>query len=134
MSGSTKALVLDLNSKPAPQFYEPVSDAYVYLQGDSDGAAWQTTIPPNGSFTATSYTVGIAAARVEAGVARRRLLRIFNRGTADIFVGPANTVTTANGYPIPVGTGETFLLGPGLAVYAISAVAGQDVRVLEVAG
>ena len=36
MSGSTKALVLDVDSKPAPQYYDPTADDYTYLEGEHD--------------------------------------------------------------------------------------------------
>ena len=132
MSGSTKALVLDVNSKPAPQYYNPTSDAYEYLQG-KNGGAFANVLSANGSFTATNKSVTTTAAQLDAGLASRAFVHVFNRGTADIFIGPSNAVTSTTGYPIPAGTDKVLAWGPGLAVWGIAATGTQDVRVMEVA-
>lgn len=58
---------------------------------------------------------------------------ITNRGTASIFLGGDNTVTTATGYEVSPGTSFSSTLdGATDAIWAISTAAGQRADVLRV--
>ncbi len=61
----------------------------------------------------------------------RRAVRIFNNGSAAIFVGPTDQVTKATGFPIPNGTGIIDEHSAD-AWYAIIAADTADVRVMEI--
>tara|TARA_R110002124_G_scaffold266813_1_gene433800 strand:+ start:10492 stop:11067 length:576 start_codon:yes stop_codon:yes gene_type:complete len=71
-------------------------------------------------------TVGVAAVQLMAQNNSRTGWFIYNNGTAPIFVGSDNTITAANGTPIPVGGG---MGGDDTdEIWAISGTAGHDVR------
>lgn len=78
-----------------------------------------------------ALTVGTSEVLLAVGAATRpgrRRLRVYNLGAAVIYVGPTG-VTTGTGYPVEVGDGVTWDSPDDL--YAISAAAGNDVRVME---
>ncbi len=97
--------------------------------------------------TALGYckvTVGTTAVALRCGAsnqANRRRILIFNNGSSAIFIGGNTSVTTGTGYPIPAPSGGLLSstgyapiqidIGPDLTLYAISAAAGQDIRVIE---
>jgi hypothetical protein len=77
----------------------------------------------------SAVTIGVAAGLVAAGNPSRGALTIQNLGPAPIYFGSLSTVTTANGIMLDVnGTAE---ITHNNAVYAISATAGNDIRVME---
>jgi hypothetical protein len=56
---------------------------------------------------------------------------IFNNGAAAIFLGFDANVTTANGFPVPAGSGFSINSEANQnTLWAISGTAGQDVRVI----
>lgn len=76
-------------------------------------------------------TVGTAAVQLVAADSTRTGVRIFNNGSAEIYIGGAG-ITTANGAVKVPPTGiwnEDNVAGA--ALYAISSAAGQNVRVQE---
>lgn len=77
-------------------------------------------------------TVGVAAGVVAAAAAARKGVRIYNGGTAPIYLG-SSAVTVANS-PVMVQPGQMWLEddAPSAAIYGISGTAGQVVRVQEV--
>ncbi len=80
--------------------------------------------------TVAAVTVGVVAVLVAAANGLRQKLNIQNLGAADIYIGPAG-VTTATGTKVFAGGGSYEIEGTTAALYAISASAGNDVRVLE---
>lgn len=78
---------------------------------------------------AAPVTVGVAATLIVAGDATRKGLRIYNAGSADVWIGGAG-ITTANGC-IKIGPGESLIENeaPAAAWWGISATAGQELRV-----
>lgn len=77
-------------------------------------------------------TVGVAAVALTTADSTRKGLRVYNAGTADIYIGGSG-VTTANGtIKIPAGALWTESEAAPAAWYGISGTAGQSVRVQEV--
>lgn len=102
-------------------------------QVDGASVAYSSLLSPNTAMSApAAVSVGTVAVRLDTGLANRRYITIVNNGTAAIYVGGANTVTTATGLPIAAGASATYNLGPSLQLWGIS-TATQDVRPLEVA-
>jgi hypothetical protein len=94
-------------------------------------ASLPVTQVANTATLATAVTVGTSAGALPASaLANRRTLTGRNNGTSTIYLGPSG-VTTTNGLPVDPGQFFSATLGPGVSLYAISAVAGQNVRVLE---
>jgi hypothetical protein len=88
----------------------------------------------NGSLVGT-LSIGTAALELKIGASKlpsRRSVYVFNNSAQDVYVGLGNTVTTANGYPIKIGTERRFdlLSTETVALYAISSVA-SDIRIME---
>ncbi|MCB1557228.1 MAG: hypothetical protein KDJ15_07955 [Alphaproteobacteria bacterium] len=100
---------------------------------DTNSLSIAGTVKTAGGATRTHGvdTVGVAASQLMAQNNDRTGWFVYNNGTVPIYIGSDNTVTTANGTPIPVGGG---LGGDDTdEVWAISGTAGQDVRHWEVA-
>jgi hypothetical protein len=101
------------------------------LLGDMYRRVWVNSSANVGMNVGTE-TVGLTAVELAATpLAGRRFVTIQNEGTADVYIGHANTVTTANGIKISKKSSATFELGEDIDIYAISGTAGQDVRVLQ---
>jgi hypothetical protein len=92
---------------------------------------------PNTALENKVVTVGVTAVQLDASpLASRKRIMIQNDGSKSIFIG-ASDVTADNtaatgGIRLNKGAVLEWELGPGVAVYAISTDAGQDVRVLEI--
>lgn len=91
------------------------------------------------SIQTSASTIGTAASLIitaedfaSAAKDGRTTYEIYNNGSATIFLGGTNAVTTSNGIPIPPKASRTLDLRLGATVYAISGSAGQDVRILVV--
>lgn len=83
--------------------------------------------------TAVNVT-NTAVELIPTALGGRRQMVIQNLSNREIFIGPANTVTTANGFRIAAGATIGLDLGPNVTVWAIAANAGPfGVRVLELA-
>lgn len=89
------------------------------------------------SITNSAKTVGTTAVKLHDGASKLVAVTIQNRGPAEVFLG-ASTVTAASGVGLASGATVTYTRDNGasalLAVnrFAISAAAGNDVRVEEV--
>lgn len=87
----------------------------------------------NTSWVTKTVTVGDTAVQIDATpLADREAVLIQNIGNQDVFVGPANTVTTANGILIPKGSSyvkEDW--GVNLQIWGITASGTSDVRLEE---
>ncbi len=80
----------------------------------------------------TAVSVATAATLLPASaLTGRRVLWIYNNGSATIFLGPA-AVTTANGFPLLPGQSVALEVG-ALAVYGRVAAGTVEARVMEVA-
>lgn len=87
---------------------------------------------PNVAAQTSVATVGLTAVQLAATpMPGRTTMTIQNRGNKSIYIGEANTVTTANGLEIPAGASFDIDYGEDLDVWAISGTASQDVRVFE---
>jgi len=88
---------------------------------------------PNRLVAAATVSVGLTAVPLPGtALAGRTRVSIQNRGNKAIFVGPAG-VTVAAGTEVGAGGAITLEAGDQCLLYAISTVASQDVRVLELA-
>ena len=76
------------------------------------------------------FVVGTTRTIISPSSTDTRIVDIFNYSTDIIYIGFDNTVTIVNGMPIIPYCGKVFS-GITSAIYAISAVAGNDIRVLE---
>jgi len=73
---------------------------------------------------------------VAADLANRKKILIQNVSTGGgktLYLGNANTVSTANGIRLSAGAAIELELAAGAAIYGIGAVAGVDVRIAELA-
>lgn len=89
------------------------------------------------STVSRAYAVGTSAVHLTdaedrstpaRGINRRAVVQ--NLGTVAVYVGSAD-VTTATGLPVAPGGSLAFDLEHDDRLYAVSSVAGQDVRVLH---
>lgn len=88
---------------------------------------------PNIGLLQQAVSVGTSeVALPTSSLAGRRDIVIQNKGSKSIFVG-ATGLSVADGIEIGKGASMSMRLGQGVAVFAISTAAAQDVRVLEVA-
>ena len=79
-----------------------------------------------------AVSVGTSATALPASaLAARRVVWIYNNGSATIFLGPAG-VTTSNGFPLLPGQSVSFGVG-ALVIYGIVASATVEARVMEIA-
>jgi hypothetical protein len=96
---------------------------YVFVTEAADCQVKATKVP-------TTMTASALPATPLAG--RRRMYVKNNSGTTDVYIGGAD-VTTTNGYQLADGQEVVLEVTDDLIVYVISATAGRDVRVLELA-
>ncbi len=91
----------------------------------------------SGASAPSAKSVGTTVSRIDSGLANRTSIAVINNGSAAVYLGfggSGNSVTTTTGLPVASSGGSlTLPLGAGIAVYAISGAAGQDVRVAEFA-
>jgi hypothetical protein len=74
MAYNTKAIKTDVNAKPIPQYYNPVTDEYEVLQG-TGGAARQVLYGPDGQpISTTEGKLAVRAAELEAKIEAVRVL------------------------------------------------------------
>lgn len=94
----------------------------------------ETFHAPDSSAQNSTATVGTSAVELASSpLANRKKIIVQNNGDKAIYLGGANTVTTANGICIPKGASFELDWGPSVDLWAISSSAGQDVRIMEVA-
>lgn len=128
MSYDTKDLKTDRSKeKPTPQRWNQIINDY---EVDATGIDFQ-----NGFATGT-VSVGATAVELMAwasALTSRRKIMLHIIGNDTVYVGPANTVTTTDGFPLLPGKTYEFIFNPMIVVsiFAIAASA-QTVRVLEV--
>lgn len=91
-----------------------------------DAIATKVKVGGGNSRVHAASTVGVAAAQIYSANSTRTSWYVYNNGTVPIYIGSDNTVTIANGTPIPPGAGHGG--DDGEEVWAISGTAGQDAR------
>jgi hypothetical protein len=88
----------------------------------------------NSSGVNTAITVGTSAVEAKVGASiltGRKCLTVFNSGTATIYYGFSNGVTTSNGTPIFKNQQVTFSIGDIVSVWLIAATSGHNIRITE---
>jgi hypothetical protein len=90
----------------------------------------------DGQLTESDVTVGTTAVQLVKANAQRFWVTFANNGAATIQISNSRTVTSSTGWPIPAGGVIGFVWNQdsdlaALDWYAISAGAGNSVRVLE---
>lgn len=99
----------------------------------ADGYLYAYTAP-NSAAQSSTATVGTSAVELASTpLANRKRIIVQNLGTKSIFLGHSSAVTTASGIEIARGASFELEWGANVDLFAISANAGQDVRVMEVA-
>jgi len=94
----------------------------VVAQIDLLDTGWQTK----------TVTANNTASQLDATpLANRELVVLQNLGAQDVYVGPANTVTVANGMLVPAGSSAEFKMTDTLALWGITNAGTADVRVIE---
>lgn len=98
------------------------------------GGSWAIALDTISTWKNTAETVGVAAAEMVATpLTGRTKIEIQNLSGKDMFIGPNNAVTLANGLKVPKGSSYENGLSADVDIWAISADAGLDVRVTEYA-
>lgn len=85
-----------------------------------------------GVYRSVAKTVTTAATRLDSSAAQRQFVYVRNNGTAVLYVGFDNTVTTSTGWPVNPGETLPMKIGPSVTVFGIVASGSLDARVLEV--
>lgn len=104
---------------------------YAAVTTDSVNRVWVNDAA-NTAFSAAASTVGVAAAALYTPIPALRKVLLQNTGAQPVFIGPTG-VTTASGVRIPSGGSVELVVGPNIAMFAISGTAGQSVRVMQFA-
>lgn len=108
-----------------------IGDGVEFLAINTDGSINTKQAAPANPQTSTA-SVGTSAVELASSpLADRTRILVQNKGSKDLYVGEANTVTTANGICIPRGASMELPYGAGANIWAISSAAAQDVRVME---
>jgi hypothetical protein len=82
MAYNTKAIKTDVNAKPIPQLYNPVTDEYEVLQG-TGGAARQVLYGPDGQpISTTEGKLAVRAEELEMAIANLQTALLDNQSTA----------------------------------------------------
>lgn len=96
---------------------------------------WEDAVAVN-AIRASGISLLSNATRIPSGIQNlpyRRAIAIFNQGPSPIYIGQSG-VTTAIGYPLPVGTEKAFTVAGNLDIWAIASGAQPvDVRFFEIA-
>lgn len=111
--------------------YDIVSDKYRYVTVDSDGKIFISSgSVPTASANISIVIVGVAAIILLSTNTSRNSFQIFNNSANTIYVGFTGSVTTILGFPIPSGAvwSDSEYVGD---IYAISSVAGNNIRIME---
>ena len=82
MAYNSKAIKTDVNAKPIPQYYNPVTDEYEVLQG-TGGAARQVLYGPDGNpISVADNKLAVRAAELEMAIANLQTALLDNQSTA----------------------------------------------------
>lgn len=98
------------------------------------GGTWtiMNTMDAFSTWKSSNQTVtGTASQLAAVAFTSRDSMIIQNRGDKSIFLGPANTVTTANGLEIPAKSSQEIGLQDDATIWAIAASGSQDIRIAE---
>jgi len=86
-------------------------------------------VPAN--LATAQVSVGASATQVVASRSGRSLLSVENTSTTDVYCGPANTVTTANGLLLPGTKGSSFNVAYTAAMWCITASGSATLTAAE---
>lgn len=92
------------------------------------GTVTTESVDIDGALNYAAVTVSTTATAIRAQNTGRHRIVIYNNGTKPVYLGDDTSVTTANGFPVPVG--QAFLMEHYGAVYGIASV-DCDVRYWE---
>lgn len=106
----------------------PKTDGDIFYGKDSNMSYFQGALASTMNYAAVS--VGNTATSIKATNASRKAMIMKNNGAQSIFIGPANTVTTANGYELAAG--KSIYIRDTTALYGIVASSTCDLRYMEV--
>jgi len=112
--------------------FDSLNKRFKTLLCDSDGRLYvSTAATPTNTATNSAASVGVATSQIVAANASRKQITFQNLGSVPIFISYGTPATLATGYQIPVGGSfiEDKYTG---AVNAISTLAAQDVRIVEI--
>jgi hypothetical protein len=116
MAYNTKAIKTDVNAKPIPQLYNPVTDEYEVLQG-TGGAARQVLYGPDGQpISTTEGKLAVRAAELEMVIANLQTALLDNQSTAakqDALAGLVGAIDAA-AVSDPAAAGAVIALLKGL--------------------
>lgn len=111
--------------------YDSNSDIFRFLNSDSEGRLYVSSgAVKTNSANVSVVSVGTTAILVVADNDNRKSIEVFNNSSNTIYLGFSTGVTIALGFPLPAGANwynDTFTGN----VYGISAVASNDIRVIE---
>lgn len=128
--GSTDAGVPQLAvRKDAPSALGAADGNYQMAISGPDGALWVRPTQGTKTFTAPAPTT--TAGSIVAASTRKQA-SIFNNGSVTVYLGKDNTVTAANGYPLPAGASLDDDKTTD-AWWGITASGAGDLRVLVIA-
>lgn len=98
------------------------------------GGSWSFTADNMSSWKTTAETAtNTASELVPTPLASRAKLIIQNLGSQDVYIGPDNAVTTANGMLLPKDSSLDYPFDATANVFAITGSGSSDIRVLEAA-
>jgi len=105
----------------------PKTDGDVFYGKDSNMSYYNAAL--TGTMNYGNITVTTSATLIKATNASRKSIVIRNYGSAALFIGGNNSVTTANGFEVPAS--QSIYIKDTDEVYGIVASGTLDVRYLE---
>lgn len=106
----------------------------VVIASDQSSVTINDIVNTSGTNGAISVSTTAVAVRVGgSNLTARKNLTALNNGTATIYWGYSNAVTTSNGTPLMRNQFAAWDAGPSITVYLIAASGTHDVRVSEAA-
>lgn len=112
--------------------WDRISNLWRFIEVDADGRQYVSTDATKAATGANSaVSVGVASTQILAANPLRKYFVIYNNGTVDISIEYDSVAVLADGLIIPSG-GMFSDDGYVGAIYGISSLAAQDLRVLEV--
>jgi len=108
-----------------------VGDGTEFLAINADGSINTQSAKYAAMKNSQSDVTTTAAEVVATPMSGRQELTIQNEGSANIYLGFDNTVTSANGIKISKNSSATYLIPEGVDVWMIASSGSQDARFLE---
>jgi hypothetical protein len=112
--------------------FDILNDRNKSLICDSDGRLYvSTATTPSNVAVNSAAVVGVATSQILAANGSRKQVTIQNLGTVAVYISYGTPATLATGYQIPSGGSYIENVYTG-AINAISSLAAQDVRIVEI--